>query len=181
MVDYKNKIQEIRTNIQNCHLCELHKTRDITVPGEGPISSTIMFIGEAPGKINNEVGLPFVGHGGKIFDKILSLCGIERKSIFITNILKCWPPENKKPKTKEIQYCKKYLFDQIEVIKPKIIFALGTTAYETLTNKKIKIKKEHGIPIIINNIKIVPIFHPNGIRYIKGGIKTIVEDIVKNI
>ncbi len=173
------KLDNIENSVSKCTKCNLCLTRNKTVPGEGPVHSKIMFIGEAPGKVNDETGKPFVGHGGKIFDNILMQLGIDRKNVFfVTNMVKCWPPENRRPKKREIEKCYPYLYDQIKIIKPQLIITLGKVAYERLTNKPIKIKEEHGIvTTIFDDIKVCSTYHPNGIRYVKGGMATIIEDI----
>ncbi len=171
------KLEKLKNRIAKCTNCELCKTRNLTVAGEGLPNSKLMFIGEAPGEVNNEVGRPFVGHGGKIFDKILNNLNLNRSEVFITNIVKCWPPKNRKPKPKEIHECEPYLLEQIEVVKPQLIIALGQTAFTTLTGLKIKIKEEHGKIVAVNGIDICCTYHPNGIRYVKGGLQTIVNDI----
>ena len=170
-------LDNIKNEIANCAKCELCKTRNLTVPGEGLINSKLMFVGEAPGEVNNELGRPFVGHGGKIFDKILSSLNIKRSEVFITNIVKCWPPNNRKPKPAEIQQCINYLHEQIKAVNPVLIIALGQTAFTTLTNTTIKIKEEHGKIVQVNGINVCCTYHPNGIRYIKGGMQTIINDI----
>ncbi len=174
-------LDNIKNRIAECSKCELCKTRNLTVAGEGLPNSKIMFIGEAPGEVNNKLGRPFVGHGGKIFDKILENLGIKRGDVFITNIVKCWPPENRKPKPQEILECSTYLYEQIEAVKPSLIVALGQTAFTTLTNTKIKIKEEHGKVVSVNGIAICSTYHPNGIRYVKGGLQTIISDITNGM
>lgn len=170
-------LNNIKDRIAKCTKCDLCKTRNLTVAGEGMPNSKLMFIGEAPGEVNNEVGRPFVGHGGKIFDKILENLNIKRSEVFITNILKCWPPDNRKPKPNEIKECTPYLHEQIEAVKPQLIIALGQTAFTTLTNTKIKTREEHGKVVSVNGMKVCCTYHPNGIRYVKGGMQTIINDI----
>jgi uracil-DNA glycosylase family 4 len=172
-----NSLADISHAINNCKLCRLCATRNLAVPGEGPDNATIMFVGEAPGHINDQLGKPFVGHGGRIFDGILESVGLDRESIFITNAVKCWPPENRKPTSNELMTCKIYLEEQINLIKPKLIFAFGATSFLQLTANRIKMKEEHGKIIMTNGIIICAVFHPNGIRYIKGGRQTIVNCI----
>lgn len=174
-------LDNLKDRIAKCTKCELCKTRNLTVAGEGMPNSKLMFIGEAPGEVNNEVGRPFVGHGGKIFDKILHNLNIKRSDVFITNIVKCWPPNNRKPKLQEIQECTPYLLEQIKAVKPALIIALGQTAFTTLTNTKIKIKEEHGKVVSMNNLNVCCTYHPNGIRYVKGGLQTILNDIVSGL
>lgn len=159
---------------KDCNLCILRKN---AVPGEGRSNARIMFVGEAPGRINDEYGRPFIGHGGKIFDKMLMHVGIRRSEVFVTNVVKCWPPGNRRPKREEIQSCRKYLERQIEYVSPKLIFAMGITAFVTLTGRKMKMKDCHGKVYDRNGIGICPTYHPNALRYLRGGMNSLVEDI----
>lgn len=170
-------IERVRT----CNACGLCRTRRNAVPGEGPESSRIMFVGEAPGHVNDEIGRPFVGVGGKIFDKILTQAGLVRSEIYVTNVVKCWPPDNRKPKAEEISSCRPYLDEEISMTKPRIIFALGSVAFERLSGQKIKLREEHGKLFVKGQTPIIAVFHPNGLRYIKGGIRTLVTDIVAGL
>lgn len=163
--------------IRQCLDCPLHQTRRHAVPGEGRIDAKVFFVGEAPGKVNDEVGRPFVGHGGKIFDTILVRLGLDRNDVFITNAVKCWPPNNRRPRPFELKLCNHFLKKQILLVQPRCIIALGAVAYNTLTGEKIRIKEQHGYINEIGSIPICATFHPNGIRYIKGGRETIVKDI----
>jgi len=170
-------IDIVHEQIRQCVKCNLCNTRTMAVPGEGPSTATIMFVGEAPGHVNDQVGRPFVGQGGRIFDSILSRVGISRQDVFITNAVKCWPPNNRKPQNIEIEACKSYLDQQIIIVKPRVIFALGTTAFNLLTGEKIKLHDEHGKIVYRASTPVCALLHPNGIRYIKGGMQTIVDDI----
>lgn len=170
-------LHAIESRIAVCARCPLCAHRDRTVPGEGSPQSGIVFVGEAPGQVNNTCGRPFVGHGGKIFDTILYHLGIARETIFVTNVVKCWPPENRKPKKDEIAACKPYLDEQLDCLKPRVVVALGKTAFETLTGQTITMKVEHGKVVRVRSYTVCATYHPNGIRYVKGGMKTILDDI----
>lgn len=174
----KDALQELAAEINVCEQCRLYETRNLAVPREGPERASIMFVGEAPGHVNDQEGRPFVGHGGRIFNGILDLVGLKREDVFITNAVKCWPPDNRKPKPDELRSCKHYLDAQIKSINPELIFAFGATAFTQLTGQKIKMKDEHGKVVYRDNIPVCAVFHPNGIRYIKGGRQTIVEAII---
>ncbi|MDL2296132.1 uracil-DNA glycosylase [Lachnospiraceae bacterium OttesenSCG-928-E19] len=174
-------LKNISDDINICTKCSLCKTRNKTVPGEGRADVKIMLVGEAPGHVNDEQGRPFVGHGGQILNKILERCGINRDNLFITNVMKCWPPENRKPTKKEIEACKPYLFQQINTIKPELIIALGGVAFETITGQKIKVKENCGKVFNINGQKIGLCIHPNALRYIKGGFDSLAEQFSKVI
>lgn len=163
--------------VSECVSCGLCKTRLHTVPGEGPAPAEFMFVGEAPGEVNNQLGRPFVGHGGKIFDKLLATCGMDRTSVFITNTVKCWPPDNRRPSKSELAKCRHFLARQIELVAPRCIVALGSVAFEAVTGRTIRMKEEHGQLVALPQCVVCPTFHPNGIRYIKGGMATIVADL----
>ena len=127
----KELLTDIADELIVCRKCKLHKTRKNAVPGEGNIDNRIMFIGEAPGYSEDVKGRPFVGEAGKFLDIALQEAVLSRDSVFITNIVKCRPPNNREPSTEEIKACSPYLDRQIRVIKPKIIITLGnhSTAY----------------------------------------------------
>jgi uracil-DNA glycosylase len=175
--DCAQDLEQVATTIRTCTKCPLAKTRTNAVPGEGPQSARLMFIGEAPGQVNDQVGRPFVGHGGRIFDRILNECGVERHQVFITNAVKCWPPENRAPTQRELDACRPYLEQQVQLIRPNCIFTLGGKAFKQLTGRAIKVRDDHGTLSQIGDIVVCPTFHPNGLRYIKGGMKTIISDI----
>lgn len=131
----KEILEAIADEIRVCRKCKLWKNRKNTVPGEGSPESDIFFIGEAPGRWEDVKGKPFVGSAGDLLDKLLSKAGISRQEVFIGNILKCRPPQNRKPRTQEIKQCTPYLDRQIQVIKPKTIVTLGNYSTEYLFSK----------------------------------------------
>ncbi|KXB03444.1 hypothetical protein AKJ47_02250 [candidate division MSBL1 archaeon SCGC-AAA261G05] len=135
---------ELDEKIRECTLCDLHKSRSNAVPGEGPDDADIMMIGEAPGYYEDQEGLPFVGSAGKKLDGLLEKAGLKRGEIFIGNVLKCRPPENRDPTTEEIETCRPYLERQIRTIKPKLIVALGRFAGGELLGKSVSVSREHG-------------------------------------
>lgn len=133
MIDIANdSINRIKAEVINCKLCTLCTNRRNAVPGEGNSKAGIMFIGEAPGKNEDEKGRPFVGLAGKILDETLDKVGIVRSRIFVTNIVKCRPPGNRVPTEDERRVCKNYLEREISIVSPKIICILGRTAFESL-------------------------------------------------
>ena len=134
-----NLLEELHEDIRKCSLCPLHETRMNAVPGEGPVSSRIMFIGEAPGAREDESGRPFVGRSGDLLTSMMEEIGLSRDAVFITSILKSRPPKNRTPTKTEIGICRPYLEKQIEIINPVVIVALGAHAARTLlnTNKSI--------------------------------------------
>jgi uracil-DNA glycosylase family 4 len=132
-------LEKVADEVRRCRECDLGSSRTNAVPGEGHPNARIMFIGEAPGADEDAQGRPFVGRAGKLLDKIITACGLKRSDVFIGNILKCRPPENRDPAAEEIISCLPYLQRQIEIVNPEVIVALGAHAARTLlnTNKSI--------------------------------------------
>lgn len=122
------KLSEYRKSVIGCSKCKLHKTRKNLVFGEGNPESPLVFIGEAPGREEDEMGRPFVGEAGKLLTQLLKSIGVERKGVYITNIIKCRPPGNRDPSPEEIDKCHGWLIGQIEIMRPKIICTLGRYA-----------------------------------------------------
>ncbi len=123
--------------IRGCTKCPLWESRTIAVPGDGKYSSRVMIIGEAPGKEEDESGKPFVGSAGRYLDHVLEGTGLDRRDFFITNTVKCRPPKNRTPKSLEIKTCtSNYLFEQIELLNPKLIMLLGAVAAKTVLGLK---------------------------------------------
>jgi uracil-DNA glycosylase len=145
-----DSLEKISSEVTGCPLCKLSRTRKNAVAGEGLPSAKIMFIGEAPGKNEDEQGKPFVGYAGKILEKALTKAGIKRSEVFITNVVKCRPPNNRVPEPDERSACRPYLDRQICVVSPKVICILGRTAYASLlggrsiTLDRGKIKEKYG-------------------------------------
>jgi DNA polymerase len=128
------ELEKIAEQVNECRKCGLGSSRTNAVPGEGNPNARIMFVGEAPGADEDAQGRPFVGRAGQLLDKIIEACRLKRSDVFIGNILKCRPPENRDPRAEEIISCLPYLQRQIEIIEPEIIVALGAHAARTLLN-----------------------------------------------
>jgi len=126
------KLDAIAAEVRKCCKCGLGKTRTNAVPGKGSADARIVFVGEAPGADEDAQGRPFVGRAGQLLDKIINAMGLKRNDVYIGNILKCRPPENRDPRPDEVAHCLPYLQEQIEIIKPEIIVALGAHAARTL-------------------------------------------------
>jgi uracil-DNA glycosylase len=162
----QKELEEIANEVKQCRKCEIGSTRTNAVQGEGNASARIFFIGEAPGADEDAQGRPFVGRAGQLLDRIIAAMGLKREDVYIGNILKCRPPENRTPKAEEIINCLPFLQRQIEIIKPDIIVALGAYAAQTLleTTKAIGQLRGHffdyypglGKP----PIKLLATFHP---------------------
>lgn len=180
------QLKQIKKEVLACRKCLLYKTRILPVIGEGNHWAKIMLVGEGPGASEAKTGRPFCGDAGKVLDQLLKEAGIKRKEIYITNILKDRPPNNRDPKKEEIEVCTPYLERQIEIIQPKIIGTLGnySTAYilEKYGQKdKIQgISKIHGkvleVEISFRKIKIIPIYHPAVVVYNQNMRKILEKD-----
>lgn len=173
-----DSLEKIATEVRGCPLCKLSRTRKNAVPGEGQLAAKIMFVGEAPGKSEDEKGRPFVGAAGRILDNMLQKAGIERSQVFITNVVKCRPPNNRVPEEDEATACRPYLDRQIALIRPKVICILGRTAYSSLLG---------GSSITANRGKIVEkagqkyflTFHPAAAIYNKSLLAALEADLKK--
>lgn len=154
-----DKLYEPYRNCTECPLGTLGRTT--VVFGDGNPDARIMIIGEAPGRTEDEGGKPFIGRAGKVLDEGLTLAGIEREDLFITNVAKCRPPENRKPTTLEAGICKNlFLFNQIKIIQPSIIITLGATPYQALLEKKDPISSYRGKLHKVLGIDLLPTLHP---------------------
>ena len=158
------EISKLKTEVENCKRCPLYKTRNKVVFGNGSLDAKIFLVGEGPGYDEDKTGIAFVGRSGKLLDKILEACGFSReKHIFIGNIVKCRPPQNRIPSNDEQLACLPYLEKQIELINPAIIITLGATAYKGLIDSNTKITKERGKWKIWNNRLVMPTYHPSAL------------------
>jgi len=163
--DGSAELATVHSEIMGCTKCELHKNRKKAVPGEGPIDAKIMFVGEGPGLNEDEQGRPFVGAAGKLLTELLGSIGLSRSNVFITNIVKCRPPNNRAPRESEIETCNPYLISQIRLIKPQIVCALGTPAIATLLGEEYSATRVHGKPLAKGNVTILPMYHPAAALY----------------
>ncbi len=163
--DVSAELASVHSEIMGCTKCELHKSRKNAVPGEGPIDAEIMFVGEGPGLNEDEQGRPFVGAAGKFLTELLGSIGLSRSDVFITNIVKCRPPNNRAPRKPEIEACNQYLMSQIRLVKPRIVCALGSPAITTLLGQEYSATKVHGKPTSKGDVTILPMYHPAAALY----------------
>lgn len=159
--DIQNSIEILKNKVANCYNCRLSKTRKNTVFGEGNINAELMFIGEGPGEDEDNTGRPFVGKAGQLLTKMISAMGLDRKDVYIANIVKCRPPNNRNPDNDEALICLEYLKEQIKLIKPKYIICLGSVASRYLFNEDIKISIERGKWRSFNGIDVMLSYHPS--------------------
>lgn len=150
----------LKNEAGSCMKCSLARSRKKVVFGAGDIAARLMFIGEAPGYEEDVQGLPFVGEAGMLLSKIIDAMGFKRDDVYICNILKCRPPQNRNPLPEEISSCIEYLYKQIEYIKPRIICGLGKFASQTLLNTQVSITKLRGNWHEFSGIRFMPTFHP---------------------
>lgn len=155
---------DLEMQVLECTKCALSKSRENPVFGQGPTDAGIFIIGEGPGAEEDKQGKPFVGKSGQLLDKILAACNFNREEhVFIGNIVKCRPPENRVPAPEEKNMCMPYLMKQIEMIDPKIIILLGSTALKSLVDPDGKITKVRGTWIDWNGRNVMPTFHPSAL------------------
>jgi DNA polymerase len=154
-------INEIHNEIKQCTKCPLHKTKLHYVPGEGSLSPDIFFIGEGPGETEDRFGRPFIGKAGQLLDKVLKKMGYDREKVFIGNILKCRPPNNRNPMKDEVDACLPYLKRQIEVLNPKVLVCLGKVALENLLGAQYSISRVRGQRFEFSGVPVIPTFHPS--------------------
>ena len=150
----------LREECLACHACELSKTRTQVVFGVGDPEAEVLFIGEAPGKNEDEQGEPFVGRGGKLLDEMLAMIGLRREYIYITNSVKCRPPENRDPLNTEKDACRGYLRRQVKLMRPKIIVCLGRISAMEFIREDFKISQEHGQFFDKNGTLMMALYHP---------------------
>lgn len=154
---------ELEHTCLNCKRCKLCEQRMNVVFGVGNINADIMFIGEGPGEQEDIQGEPFVGPAGKLLDDMLSIIDLNRSNVYIANIVKCRPPQNRDPSPEEQDACFEYLQNQINMVAPKIIVCLGRIAAKRLYLPDCKITREHGIWIHRDGVWIIPIYHPSAL------------------
>jgi DNA polymerase len=152
-------LAQIASEVSVCERCMLHHSRKLAVPGEGPVDADIMFIGEGPGFHENQQGRPFVGAAGKYLEELLATIGLKREDVYITNVVKCRPPNNRDPLPDELAACSDYLERQIQVINPKVIVTLGRYSMARFLPNA-KISDVHGQSFRIKGRVVVPMFHP---------------------
>ncbi len=157
--DRAEAMAKIAEQVRTCTLCDLHKGRNRAVPGAGDIHAEIMFIGEGPGYNEDKQGLPFVGQSGKYLEKLLALINLKRDQVFIGNVVKCRPPENRDPLPIEITTCQPYLDQQSELINPLLIVTLGRFSMARYFPGG-KITRIHGQPKYDGDKAYYPLFHP---------------------
>lgn len=177
----KTRLEELFCQYVNCMACPLStQGRKQVVFGNGNAQTTLMFIGEGPGRDEDEHGLPFVGRAGQLLTKIIEAMGLKREEVYISNVVKCRPPGNRPPLPIESGTCKDLLlFKEIEIIKPKIICTLGATATQALLGDDVKITRARGIFVEFKGALLIPTYHPAYLLRNPAEKKTVWEDMKK--
>ncbi|HJU13619.1 MAG TPA: uracil-DNA glycosylase [Candidatus Nitrosotalea sp.] len=178
-------IESVRNSVIACTNCDLSKTRTNAVPGLGKIDTDVIFIGEAPGRNEDIQGAPFVGTAGKILTEALEYAGFVRSDVYITNVVKCRPPDNRRPNIQEIKSCSTYLQRELALIRPRIICILGNTAYGTLlagseiTKNRGKVIKKDGQLYFVTVHPAAAIYNPSLGQVLKDDLKSMHEILNK--
>ena len=154
-----SELQDIAVQINTCEDCQLSRNRTCAVPGEGSETADLMFIGEAPGFREDQQGRPFIGPAGQLLEQLLGQVGMQRKDVYITNMVKCRPTDNRDPFPGEIQACSKYLDRQIELVQPKVIVTLGRHSLGRFFPKE-TISKARGRARNVGDVTVFPVYHP---------------------
>ena len=175
-------LELLRDELGDCTRCKLHSSgRTQIVFGVGNPNADLMFVGEGPGRDEDIQGIPFVGRAGKLLTKIIEAMGLKRDDVYIANVVKCRPPENRNPETDEIETCQPFLFKQIEIIKPKVIVCLGTFSAQLLLNTEEKISKLRGQLHDFRGTKLLPTYHPAFLLRSPSMKRPVWEDMLKVI
>ncbi len=172
-------LEEFYAEIKDCKKCVLHRTRTNLVFGVGNERADLMFVGEAPGFHEDQQGEPFVGAAGQVLDKLLLSINLSRRQVYIANVLKCRPPENRDPLPEEVEVCKLHLFKQVEIIKPLFVCTLGRHAAQLILDKNISMSKVHGQRFEADGYQIFPIHHPAAALYARSTLTTLEADFAK--
>jgi uracil-DNA glycosylase family 4 len=176
----REQLKTVYEEARECVRCPLHQTRTTVVFGAGNADADLMFVGEAPGANEDRMGLPFVGQAGKLLDKLLGEIGLERRQVWICNVLKCRPPDNRDPHPNEIEACQGYLRRQVDLIEPVVICTLGNFSTKLLRADTTGISRLHGraeVRIIGSRaVRLYPLYHPAAALYTPSTLETLRAD-----
>lgn len=174
-----SSLEEVRHILGDCHRCKLSEHRKNIVFGSGNPKAEVLFVGEAPGAEEDIKGLPFVGRAGQLLTKMIEAMGLIRDEVYICNIIKCRPQNNRDPEPEEISSCKPFLLQQLDVIKPKVIIGLGRYACQSLLATSVAMSHIRGVWHEYNGIKFMPTFHPAYLLRNPAAKKEVWEDLQK--
>ena len=179
-VDRASALRAYADETAGCTRCPLSEGRTQVVFGVGNPDADLMFVGEAPGFHEDQQGIPFVGQAGKLLDRLLGGIGLERADIYVANVLKCRPPQNRDPQPEEIAACESHLFRQIELIQPRLVATLGNFATKLLSGKPLGITRVHGheqpVTLGTSRVLLYPLYHPAAALYTPSMLKVLEED-----
>ncbi len=179
MADPGDVLKRIAGQVKVCRKCPLWRSRTNAVPGTGAARAKVLLIGEGPGRMEDEIGLPFVGSAGKRLDSMLLIAGLRREDVFITNVVKCRPPKNRKPKRLEADTCYQYLRRQIVAVDPRVILLLGDTAFKQFFPER-ELRASHGKILRRDGRNFLPTYHPASTLY-NPSLKRVVEEDLKEV
>lgn len=176
----REELKVLYATVRDCTRCPLHQGRTQAVFGAGNADAELMFIGEAPGASEDRLGLPFVGAAGKLLDRLLGEIGLDRKDVWIGNVLRCRPPDNRDPQPREIEACQDYLFRQVRLIEPSVICTLGNFSTKLLRGDTTGISRLHGqeeLRVIGSRaVRLYPLYHPAAALYTPSMLETLRSD-----
>ena len=178
--DRRELLKAVYEEARQCTRCPLHQTRTQVVFGSGNADAELMFVGEAPGAHEDRMGLPFVGQAGKLLDKLLGEIGMERGDVFVCNVLRCRPPDNRDPQPKEIEACQEYLFRTVDLIEPVVVCTLGNFSTKLLRGDTTGISRLHGRDEVRligpRAVRLYPLYHPAAALYTPSMLETLRSD-----
>ena len=175
----EDSLEKISSEVVSCRKCRLCEMRKEAVPGEGSSKAMAMFVGEAPGEQEDVQGRPFVGAAGKLLTELLASVNLRREEVYITNIAKCRPPNNRPPRKDEAAACRPYLERQIALIQPRVICPMGNSAIHALINSVDPVAEVHGIPFEVGGMTYFPMYHPAAALYTFSLREVMLEDFRK--
>ena len=170
-------LSELEQEIESCTRCGLSRTRRRAVPGEGPATAVVMFVGEGPGAEEDASGRPFVGAAGQLLNSLLPLAGLRREQVFIANLVKCRPPGSRVPLPEEATACRPFLVAQIAMIQPQVICTLGSSALKALVDPRYSVTRAHGRLFKLHGILHYAMFHPAAALHDGSRLETLRTDM----
>jgi DNA polymerase len=178
-----DELEALATSVAGCTRCPLAAGRTQVVFGAGDPAADLMFVGEAPGFHEDQQGVPFVGQAGKLLERLLAGIGLERREVYIANVIKCRPPGNRDPQPEEIEACESYLFRQVELIQPRVVATLGNFATKLLSGKPTGITRVHGqeqeTTLGGRRVLLYPLYHPAAALYTPAMLKVLESDFAR--
>ncbi|MGQ0797128.1 MAG: uracil-DNA glycosylase family protein [Methanobacteriota archaeon] len=175
----REALDRLAAEIRACTRCRLHAERTVAVPGEGPLDAGVVVVGEAPGRQEDAAGRPFVGSAGKVLDAALSSAGLARDDAFVTNVVKCRPPTNRRPRSDEVEACRPYLLAQIELVRPKVLVTLGATGLAALLGSGVEVKDARARTNHALGLPLVATYHPAAVLYSRRLERDLAKDLRK--